>query len=169
MQTAQRLEKEIYEFEIIGDDEILVPDSYKPFIKSLIHLFRNSVDHGIETPEERVELDKDERGTISCIISQNDNNEIKIIISDDGAGIDVERIKKIVSAHTDISDLTDKEVYQYIFKDNMSTKEVITETSGRGVGMSAVKAELEKLNGTIKIQSELNVGTTFVFDIPLNK
>ena len=164
LQTAQRLEKEVYEFEIIGDDDVLISDNHKPFIKSLIHLFRNSVDHGIETPEQRDELEKDEIGTISCSFT-NDNDKIKIIISDDGAGINVEKIKEKISSSIDTSTLTDDEVYQYIFQDNLSTKDEVTDTSGRGVGMSAVKAELEKLNGTIKIQSELNIGTTFVFEI----
>ncbi len=88
-------------------------------------------------------------------------------VSDDGAGINIDKIKQIISKHTDTTNLTNEEVYAYIFKDNMSTKDEVTQTSGRGVGMSAVKAELDKLNGTIKIQSELNIGTTFVFDIPL--
>ena len=166
LQTAQRLEKEIYEFEIIGDGNTLVPDSFKPFLKSLVHMFRNSVDHGIETPEERVELDKDEIGTISCSFISEDNN-LQIIISDDGAGINLDKIKQKISDNIDISNLSDDDIYAYIFKDNFSTKDEITQNSGRGVGMSAVKSELDKLNGTIKIQSELNIGTTFVFNIPL--
>jgi len=166
LQIAQRLQKEVYEFEIIGDENILLPESYKLFIKSLIHLFRNSVDHGIETPERRIELDKDEIGTISCTFN-NDNNKLQIIISDDGAGINVDKIKAQISDKTDITTLKDEEVYMYIFKDSLSTKDEVTQTSGRGVGMSAVKSELEKLNGTVKIQSELNIGTTFVFDIKL--
>ncbi len=166
LQTAQRLEKEVYEFEIIGDENILVSESYKPFIKSLIHIFRNSVDHGIETAEKRDELGKDEIGTISCSFN-NDNDKLQIIISDDGAGIDIKKIKEKISSEVDTSILTNEEVYDYIFKDNLSTKDIVTDTSGRGIGMSAVKAELDKLNGTVKIQSELNVGTTFVFEIEL--
>ncbi len=166
VQIAQRLEKEVYEFEIIGDDNILISNQFKPFLKSLIHVFRNSIDHGIESPDTRAELEKDEIGTISCTFNKNDNN-LQIIISDDGSGINVEKIKEKISTTVDVSDLSDEEVYQFIFMDNMSTKKIVTETSGRGVGMSVVKAELEKLNGTIKIQSELNIGTTFVFDIEL--
>jgi len=166
LQIAQRLQKEVYEFEIIGDENILLPESYKPFIKSLIHLFRNSVDHGVETPERRIELDKDEVGTISCTFN-NDNNKLQIIISDDGAGINLEKMKAQISEKIDTKTLSDEEIYMYIFKDNLSTKDEVTQISGRGVGMSAVKAELEKLNGTVKIQSELNIGTTFVFNIVL--
>ncbi len=166
MQIAQRLEKEIYEFEIIGDDSILVPDKFKPFIKSLIHLFRNSIDHGIETPQEREELEKDEIGTISCAFKV-ENNSLQIIISDDGAGINADKLKERLATQIDVSKLTTQEIYQSIFMDNISTKKRVTETSGRGVGMSAVKAELERLNGAITIQSELHIGTTFVFDIEL--
>ncbi len=165
-QIAQRLKKEIYEFEIKGDTEILIPNKYKPFIKSLVHMFRNSVDHGIEMPEQRLQMGKDEIGTISCCFGHK-NNMLQIIISDDGAGINAEKIKNKISKEVDISNLTNKEIYLYIFKDNMSTKDEITEISGRGVGMSVVKAELEKLNGTIKIKSDFNVGTTFTFNMPL--
>jgi two-component system chemotaxis sensor kinase CheA len=66
-----------------------------------------------------------------------------------------------------VASLSNEEIYNYIFKDNFSTKDKVTQTSGRGVGMSAVKTELYKLNGTVKIQSEINVGTTFVFNIPM--
>ena len=166
LQIAKRLEKEVYEFEIIGDENILVSEKLKPFIKSLVHLFRNSVDHGIETPERREELEKDEIGTISCSFTMQ-NNKLQIIISDDGAGIDVQKIKEKIVDDVDVSSLSDDEIYSYIFRDNFSTKEAITETSGRGVGMSAVKAELDKIGGTIKIQSEHNVGTTFVFELLL--
>jgi two-component system chemotaxis sensor kinase CheA len=166
LQIAQRLQKEVYEFAIIGDENILLPESYKPFIKSLIHLFRNSVDHGIETPEKRTELDKDEVGTISCTFN-NSNDKLQIIISDDGAGIDIEKIKAQISDKIDTENLKDEEIFMYIFKDNFSTKNEVTETSGRGFGMSAVKLELEKLNGIVKIQSELNIGTTFVFEIEI--
>ena len=164
MQLANKLEKEIYEFEIVGDESICMNDSYKPFIKSLIHVFRNSLDHGIETAERRVELDKDEIGTISCMFNMS-NNELQIIIADDGAGIDKDKI--ISKVDEDISHLGDKEIYQYIFKDNLSTKDEVTDLSGRGVGMSAVKAELEKIHGDVNIESTLNIGTKFIFKIPV--
>jgi len=167
-QTALKLEKEIYEFEIIGDENILIPEKFKPFIKSLIHLFRNSIDHGIESPEKREELEKDEIGTIACSFN-NDNDKLQIIISDDGAGINIEKIKDKIKSEIDISNLSDKEVFNYIFKDNLTTKDEVTDTSGRGVGMSVVKSELDKLNGIVKIKSELNVGTTFVFELVTEK
>jgi len=162
-QLSPALKKEIYDFEIEGDDTVLVEDKFRPFIKSLIHLFRNNVDHGIETPEQRALIGKDEIGTISCKFTKSSNN-LSIVVSDDGAGIDVQKIKSIVE--DDTTNLTNEEIYEFIFRDNMSTKDVVTSTSGRGVGMSIIKYEIEKLNGTITIKSEQNVGTTFIFNIP---
>ena len=166
-QLAIRLEKDIYEFHIIGDENIVVEDRFKPFIKSLIHLFRNSVDHGIETPEQRIEIGKDETGTIACSFNQT-NNSLQIIISDDGAGIDIDKIKKRLSQqHINFDGLSKENIYNFIFNDNFTTKDKVSDISGRGVGMSAVKVELDKLNGVVEIKSNLNTGTTFVFNIPL--
>jgi two-component system chemotaxis sensor kinase CheA len=166
-QLAIRFEKEIYELEIDGDTNLVVSENIKPFIKSLMHVFRNSIDHGIEFPETRFELDKDEKGTLLCKFEQV-KNRLKIIISDDGIGIDVEKIKeKLESQNVDTKNLTHAEFYNFIFENEFSTKESVTDISGRGVGMSAVKAELDKLGGVVEIKSEKNVGTTFVFVLPV--
>ena len=171
-ELATRLEKEIYELTIIGNDDIFISDKYKPFIKSLIHIFRNSVDHGIETPDQRIEHDKDDTGTISCTFSTNEENILQIIISDDGAGINKDKIlSKAISQNIltkeKASALSDEEINLLVFHDNFSTKDDISNISGRGVGMSVVKQECEKLNGHIEIQSKPNIGTTFVFNMPL--
>ncbi len=166
-QIAQRLKKEIHEFKIIGNQKILIPNEYKPFLKSLVHLFRNSVDHGIETQEKRLLSGKDEIGTISCSFSY-ENGILQIIVSDDGAGINVEKIKNKISKEINVDNLTDEEIYLYIFKDNMSTKDEISEISGRGIGMSAIETELKNINGTIKIKSELDIGTEFMINVPLD-
>ncbi len=166
-QLATRFEKEIYELGIDGDVNLVAPEKIKPFIKSLMHVFRNSIDHGIELPEERLELEKDEKGTIVCKFEQVENS-LKIIISDDGIGIDVEKIKeKLQSQDIDTTNLTHEEFYNFIFENEFTTKAVVTDISGRGVGMSVVKAELDKLGGTVDIKSEKNVGTTFMFVLPL--
>ena len=144
-QLATRLEKEIYEFEIIGDNDIFVTDKYKPFIKSLIHIFRNGIDHGIETLDERLEKNKDEIGTIACSFNIKDDN-LEIIISDDGAGINKEKViekaieQNIISTEDSLK-LNDNDIYQLVFNDNFSTKEDVSDISGRGIGMSAVKSE----------------------------
>ncbi len=167
LQLANRLEKDIYDFEVIGDNKVVVNDRFKPFIKSLIHIFRNSIDHGIETPEVRVENNKDEKGTIGCNFEIKDE-QLHIVISDDGAGIDIEKLKeKLHTKGIETKELTKNEIYNYIFDDNFSTKDEVSSISGRGVGMSVVKYECEKLDGRIEITSEKNIGTTFEFVLPL--
>ena len=166
-QLSNRLNKEIYKFEVIGDKDVVAPEEFKPFIKSLGHIFRNSIDHGIEDPETRVLNNKDKTGTILCNF-EKENDYLQIIISDDGAGIDCEKIKQKLSLRDINTDgLSNNEIYKFIFEDNFSTKDNITLVSGRGIGMSAVKAELEKINAQVEIQSKPNIGTTFVFRLPL--
>ncbi len=167
-QLAIRLNKDIYELSIDGNRELNVSEKIKPFIKSLIHVFRNSIDHGIEIADVRVEKDKDEKGMIACEFKVVDNN-LKITILDDGAGIDVDKIKeKLINQSIDISNLNEQELYNYIFEEQFSTKDDTTDISGRGIGMSAVKYELDKLNGEVKITSKKDIGTTIEFTIPLN-
>lgn len=166
-QLSQKLDKSIYPLEIIVDKELRVNDNIKPFIKSLIHVFRNSVDHGIETLEERYMSDKDEIGTISCTINEKNNN-LHIVIADDGSGLDIEKIKaKAKEFNIDTTKLNDQEIQALIFSDQFSTKSEISQVSGRGVGMAVVKNEIDKLKGTININSQAKIGTTFEFIVPL--
>ena len=168
-QLATRFEKEIYGLEIDGDANLLISEKTKPFIKSLIHVFRNNIDHGIESPEKRLELEKDEKGRIICKFEQV-KNSLKIIIADDGRGLDIEKIKeKLHSQNRDTTNLTNREFYNFIFEHEFSTRESATDISGRGVGMSALKAELDAIGGSVEIKSEKNVGTTFVFVLPLSQ
>jgi len=171
-QLSEKLDKKIYELAVLGDD-LYVTDEIKPFIKNLVHIFRNTVDHGIELPEERIELNKDKYGTINCIIDTN-KKFLNLQIIDDGKGINIEDIEKKaldLNLYTkeQLDNLTYEQKLQIIFNDNFSTKDKITELSGRGVGLSAVKSELEKLNGTLKVETTLNKGTIFSFFIPLEK
>lgn len=172
-QLAFRLGKDVYDLEVIGSDDVVVSDDYKPFMKSLVHIFRNCVDHGIEAPEQRLENSKDERGTISCSFEREDD-ALEIVISDDGAGLDKDKIiqkalkEQIITTH-EATRMSDEEMYALIFNDRFSTREEISDISGRGVGMSAVKAELDKLGGRVKINTQKNSGTTFIFTIPKQK
>jgi two-component system chemotaxis sensor kinase CheA len=168
-QLASRFEKEVYPMEIICDEDISIDDRYKPFIKSLIHLFRNSMDHGIETPEKRARKDKDEIGTISCSVLKSDDT-LQIFISDDGAGINKDEvlqkaIEQEILTQEKAKGMSEKDIFNLIFHERFSTKEEISEISGRGVGMSAVKAEIEKLGGKIEVTSIEDKGTTFVINI----
>ena len=169
-QVAERLQKNIYDLKIVGDKSIVVRDEIKPFLKTLVHVFKNAADHGIESSQRRIKNSKDPKGTISCNFEQT-GDIIKIIISDDGAGIDREKVlQKALSlgmtTEEKASLLSDEEMYEFIFSEQFSTKDEITDISGRGVGMNAVKQELEKIGGTIKIETEKNVGTTFIFTVP---
>ena len=135
----------------------------------LKHMIRNSIDHGIELPEERIEQGKDREGTIT-LNAYHKEGKVIIEIKDDGRGLDKEKIlakarEKSLIAEDD--ELTDREAYQLIMEPGFSTSEEITETSGRGVGMDVVKSNIEKLRGSVKIFSEPNQGTTFRLKLPL--
>ncbi len=167
---AITLDKELYEFKISGGDDILTPIHFKPFIKSLIHLFRNAIDHGIEDPESRLEMGKSEFGSILCHI-ENHKGHFNIIISDDGAGIDTQKLKqKALQANIytalELSAMNEKELLDLIFIDTISSNDTISELSGRGIGMGATKAEIEKLSGEITIESTLGKGSKFTLKVP---
>ena len=168
---SHKFEKEIYPLEIVGDKKLIINKKIKPFTKSLIHLFNNCVDHGIEDMETRAENKKDEIGTINCSFDQKDDF-IQIVISDDGAGIDIDKlvfsaIKNNIQTEKELDCLTNEEKLFLVFADNLSTKDEVSTTSGRGVGMSAIKSELDKLDGTIKIKNNIGNGVEFIFTIPL--
>ena len=169
-QLALSLNKTIHPFEVIGNKNTLIPDNFKPFINSLVHIFRNCCDHGIETKETRIQLNKNEIGTITCEFKKTDNNLI-IIISDDGRGINIDRLKekildKKLSSIDELNTFTKQEIIHFIFNNDFSTNEKVTDISGRGIGLSAVNLELQKLHGNIKVTTEENKGTTFIFSIP---
>lgn len=166
-----KLEKPIYPLQIVGGEDIYVSDSVLPFIKTLVHIFRNSLDHGIELPHERIQQNKDQKATITCDIEVVNDNVV-INIMDDGKGIDLKLIKnkaleKGLFSAEEIANMSRNDVLMIIFSDTFSTKESITQLSGRGVGLGAIKGEIEKLGGSIHIDTTLLKGTTFKFTIPL--
>jgi two-component system chemotaxis sensor kinase CheA len=137
----------------------------------LMHMIRNSVDHGIEPPEERIKLGKPEEGTIE-LKAYNEGNQIVIEISDDGKGMDPEILKQKALEKGLISEkeaemMSDKEAFMLIFKAGFSTAAKVTNVSGRGVGMDVVKTNVEKLNGIIEVDSVPGKGSTFKIKIPL--
>lgn len=135
-----------------------------------MHMIRNAMDHAIELPEERVAKGKPEQGTIT-LAAQNIGGEIVITISDDGCGLSREKIlakaKKNGLLTKGENEYTDKDVYGLIMLPGFSTNEQVTEYSGRGVGMDVVRKNLEKVSGSITVDSKINVGTTFTIKIPL--
>ncbi|OOC29233.1 chemotaxis histidine kinase/response regulator CheAY2 [Helicobacter pylori] len=137
----------------------------------LIHIIRNSCDHGIEPLEERRRLNKPETGKVQ-LSAYNEGNHIVIKISDDGKGLDPvmlkeKAIEKGVISERDAESMSDREAFNLIFKPGFSTAKVVSNVSGRGVGMDVVKTNIEKLNGIIEIDSEVGVGTIQKLKIPL--
>lgn len=137
----------------------------------LVHMLRNACDHGIESPQERVKLGKPEVGTVYLGAEQEGNN-IVIKISDDGRGMDPEKLKskaieKGLITPEEASQMSDKEAFQLIFQPGFSTAQIISNVSGRGVGMDVVRTNILKLKGMIDIESEKGVGTTFIIKLPL--
>lgn len=137
----------------------------------LVHLLRNSVDHGIESPEERKELNKNEEGTIKLIVTREKNHAL-IEIHDDGAGIDIEQVKKSaikknIISNEEIDHMSEDEIKNLIFRPGMSTAKIVTEVSGRGVGMDVVANKIRELGGTVQLESELGTGTLVKIKLPL--
>ena len=168
---SERLNKNIYPLEIVGNTEIKVSQKLVPFMKSLIHLFNNSIDHGIECSETRIENEKDEMGSITCFYKKVDD-KLVLEIGDDGVGLDIEKIvinaiKKDLRTIQECEQMSENEKLELIFEDKLSTKNVATLTSGRGVGMSVIKSEIQKIGGTIKIKNSINQGVKFVFTLSI--
>lgn len=137
----------------------------------LMHLVRNSIDHGIEMPDERVRMKKPEMGTVTLDAYQA-GNQIHVEVSDDGKGLNVTKIKKKalengLATADQLSNMDDNDVYEFIFHPGFSTADKITEVSGRGVGMNVVREVVNEMNGSIVIESEQGMGTRFVMAFPL--
>jgi two-component system chemotaxis sensor kinase CheA len=137
----------------------------------LVHIVRNSLDHGIETPQVRVANGKEGTGTLE-IEAMNEGGEIHIIIKDDGAGMDKEKIlkkglEKGLITESDIPSLRDEDIYKLVFQPGFSTADKVSDVSGRGVGMDVVKRNIEEIKGTIEVYSKLNEGTIITLRIPL--
>jgi len=137
----------------------------------LIHLIRNSLDHGIEYPQERIKLGKSEEGNLT-LKAYPDGNNVVIEISDDGSGIDFEKVKKKsiekgLITEQEAENITENELVNVLFEPGFSTSDEITEISGRGVGLDVVKNKIESINGTIELESQRHRGTKFTIRIPL--
>ncbi|GAA7309454.1 chemotaxis histidine kinase/response regulator CheAY2 [Helicobacter pylori] len=167
---SRELSKSI-ELIIEGEETELDKSIVEEIGDPLIHIIRNSCDHGIEPLEERRRLNKPETGKVQ-LSAYNEGNHIVIKISDDGKGLDPvmlkeKAIEKGVISERDAEGMSDREAFNLIFKPGFSTAKVVSNVSGRGVGMDVVKTNIEKLNGIIEIDSEVGVGTTQKLKIPL--
>lgn len=157
----------LMELIVEGDDTELDRTIVSELSEPLIHLIRNSADHGIESPDRRIALGKPEKGIIK-ISAYQEGNRVFITVSDDGAGLDTEAIKKSAERKgIPTDDLSKQELQELIFHPGFSTAEKVTKISGRGVGMDVVKTKIKELGGSIDIKSEPHMGTAFRLSLPL--
>ncbi|MEL0037311.1 MAG: chemotaxis protein CheA, partial [Gammaproteobacteria bacterium] len=167
---ARSLKKEI-KLSLVGEETDLDKNLVEALADPLVHLVRNSVDHGVEKPDVREAAGKDRVGNVTLSATQ-EGDHILLSIVDDGGGMNAEVLRGIAVEKglmdSEAADrLTDKECYSLIFAPGFSTKKEISDVSGRGVGMDVVKTKITQLNGSIDIDSEMGVGTTIKIKVPL--
>ena len=167
---SRELNKEI-ELHMSGEETELDRTVIDEIGDPLIHILRNSSDHGIETHEERLKANKPSVGNIYLRAFQDGNNVV-IEVEDDGQGIDVEKVRrKIIQKGLEspeiVESLSDNEVIEYLFKPNFSTADKVTDLSGRGVGLDVVKTKIEALGGVVEVSTARGKGSTFTISIPL--
>ncbi len=167
---TRELNKKI-ELEISGEETELDKSIVEEIGDPLVHIIRNSCDHGVEMPDVRLAAGKNETGTI-VLKAYNEGNAIVIQIDDDGKGLNINMLKnksveKGIITEQEADSMSEKEAFALIFKPGFSTAASVTNVSGRGVGMDVVKTNIEKLNGIIDIDSELGKGTSIKLKIPL--
>ncbi|MFK5894988.1 MAG: chemotaxis protein CheA [Pseudomonadota bacterium] len=167
---SRTMKKEV-KLVLVGEDTDLDKNLVEALADPLVHLVRNSVDHGIEIPDVRLANDKPRQGTVTLSAAQ-EGDHILLTIEDDGAGMDAEFLRKKVvdkglMEEDAASRLTEKECYNLIFMPGFSTKDVISDVSGRGVGMDVVRTRISQLNGAVEIESEIGKGTLISIMVPL--
>jgi two-component system chemotaxis sensor kinase CheA len=167
---ARTLRKDVV-LEMFGEETDLDKNLVEALADPLVHLVRNSVDHGVEMPDVREGKGKPRRGTVKLAAAQ-EGDHILLTIEDDGAGMNADKLRAVavrkgVMDEEAAARLTDKECFMLIFAPGFSTKEEISDISGRGVGMDVVKTRIASLNGTVDIDSAEGVGTTIYIKVPL--
>jgi len=163
---AERLEKQLAPVTVEGDQASLPPEQYGEFFRSLVHVFRNAVDHGIELPEERLEAGKPEAGKIRCAIARRPDG-LDIVIADDGRGIDRAILeRKLLAAGRTPAQVTALSLADLVFCEGLSSRDSASQVSGRGIGLAAVGVELDRLDGSVTVESEAGAGTRFHFFLP---
>lgn len=167
---SRELGKQI-DLEITGEETELDKSIVEEIGDPIMHMIRNSCDHGVEDPAARVAANKPEKGVVQ-LKAYNEGNHIVVEITDDGKGLDpvglkAKAIEKNLITEREAEQMTEKEAFSLIFKPGFSTAAKVTNVSGRGVGMDVVKTNIEKLNGVIEIDSELGKGSSFKLKIPL--
>lgn len=166
---SKKLNKEV-ELELVGEDTEVDKTIIDSLGDPLMHLIRNAMDHGLEATEDRIKKGKPPVGRV-ILSAENTAGEVVIRVSDDGAGINPSKILKKARTNglltKNDADYTEKEIYNLIMLPGFSTNTEVTEFSGRGVGMDVARKNIEKVGGSISIESKLDKGTTFIIKIPL--
>lgn len=166
--TSKLLGKKI-DLQIIGEDTEIDKTVVESLGDPLVHIIRNAIDHGVESPEERVAAGKPEEGVVE-VMAFHEGNFLVIQITDDGKGINGEKLVEKATAKGIIpvgANLTEQQAIELIFHPGFSTKEVVSEVSGRGVGMDVVKTNILELGGEIKVRSKVGAGSCFRLMLPL--
>lgn len=171
-QLSTSLNKEV-RFTITGEDTVIDKDLLEKIENPLVHILRNSLDHGLQGPEERKKAGKPEQGSLT-LKARADENNVYIIIEDDGMGIDPRKMKQIAlnkgfMTAEELEHLSDKELINLVFRPGFSSAEKVSEVSGRGVGMDVVMSGLKDCNGSIQLDSTIGKGTTVSLTVPLTK
>lgn len=170
--VALRLGKQVDAIEFEGGDIRILPQRYSELFSTFVHAFRNAIDHGLEIPEKRHESGKNPVGKIKFICSKKSirgRNFLEFVIQDDGAGIHPDKIRaKMIELGRggQIEGQSDHDVIQHVFDAGFSTSKEVTDISGRGVGMDAIKSVAEKLGGTVEVFSEILKGARLVVLVP---
>ncbi len=171
-EIAPRWSKEI-QFSVLPSEVRLRASRYRGLTKAMVHLFRNSVVHGIEFPDERTAQGKLRQGQITVLLEPSGQgaSHLRMVISDDGAGIQVQKLKQAavaakVLAEEAIASMSDEEAVNLVFMAGVSTSTEVTDVAGRGFGLSALAAEVRDLGGTIQVSSIPGKGTTFTIETP---
>lgn len=171
-QLSTSLSKDVH-FAITGEETIIDKDLLEKIENPLVHILRNSLDHGLETPDERKKAGKPEQGSLT-LHARADENNVYITIQDDGSGINPRKMKEIAMAKgiiplKELEGLSDHELINLVFRPGFSSAEKVSEVSGRGVGMDVVMSGLKECNGSIRLDSTVGKGTTVSLTVPLTK
>ncbi len=170
---AERFNKKVAPIRFCGADVPIVPERYRPVFESLLHLFRNIMDHGIELPDERRDRGKDSSGHVTVTTSLNaaagGTTWLRLEIQDDGAGIDIVKVRQklhMQDASGNWLECSDRDVLAALVERNVSTAETVTHYSGRGIGMNAVHHAVTQLGGRFELSTIQGQGTTYLIELP---
>ncbi|WP_374030545.1 ATP-binding protein [Bdellovibrio bacteriovorus] len=170
LRVAAQVDKMVSPLKIHNGNLMVIPEIYSGLFSTFVHAFRNAVDHGIEMPDHRVDIGKPAEGQVDVTFSLNHNSQgswLLVQIKDDGGGIDPARIReKLTGKGLDVSAESDQQIIQHIFDSQFSTREHVTDISGRGVGMDAIKVAAEELAGRVWVESTVGQGSTLFVEVP---